>query len=141
MRDSCIISSPKMYLLTCYMFTILDRVNASKKHVLLVIDAFTKFVKLYAVKTTTSRKIIRSLKEYFNAYSKPKILISDRGTSFTSKEFKNFINKSSVKHIKIAIIFPQVNEQVERYNRILASALNYTMLESSISRRVSFNLR
>ena len=100
-----------------------DRANASKKYVFLIVDAFTKFVKLYAVKTTTSRDTIRCLKEYFNAYSKPKILISDRGTGFTSKEFENFLNKNNVKHIKIATASPQANGQVERYNRILTPML------------------
>ena len=100
-----------------------DRAYASKKYVFLIVDAFTKFVKLYAVKTTTSRDTIKCLKEYFNAYSKPKILISDRGTGFTSKEFENFLNENNVKHIKIATASPQANGQVERYNRILTPML------------------
>lgn len=83
--------------------------NATKKHVLLVVDAFTKFVKLYAIKTTASRETIKCLRDYFNVYSKPKILISDRGTSFTSKEFEEFMNECSVKHVKIATTSPQAN--------------------------------
>lgn len=52
-----------------------DRSHATKRYVFLVIDAFTKYVKLYAVKTTTSRETIRCLKEYFFVYSRPKRLI------------------------------------------------------------------
>ncbi|KYM79362.1 hypothetical protein ALC53_10157 [Atta colombica] len=33
-----------------------DRTNATKKYIFLVIDAFTKFVKLYAIKIITSRE-------------------------------------------------------------------------------------
>jgi len=100
-----------------------DRTNASKKYVLLIVDALTKFMKLYAVKTTTSRETIRCLKDYFSAYSKPKTLISDRGTSFTSKEFEDFVKEINIQHVKIATASPQANGQVERYNRILAPAL------------------
>jgi len=97
--------------------------NAAKKYVLVIVDAFTKYVKFYAVKTTATRETIRCLKEYFNAYSRPKILISDRGTSFTSSEFEEFMSEMNIKHIKIATDSPQANGQVERYNRILAPAI------------------
>jgi len=88
-------------------FGSVDRTNASKKYVLLIVDAFTKFVKLYAVKTTTSRETIRCLKDYFSAYNKPKMLISDRGTSFTSKEFEDFVKEINIQHVKIATASPQ----------------------------------
>lgn len=100
-----------------------DRTNAAKKHVLVIIDAFTKYVKFYAVKSTTSRETIRCLKDYFSMYSRPRVLISDRGTSFTSSEFEEFVSNMNIKHIKIATGSPQANEQVERYNRVLAPAL------------------
>jgi len=47
-----------MYLSKLHVdhFGPVDRTYASKKYVPLVVDAFTKFVKLYAVKTTTSRR-------------------------------------------------------------------------------------
>jgi len=54
-------------------FGVVNRVKATKKYVFLIVDAFTKCVKLYAVKTTTTRETIKCLREYFNAYSRPKI--------------------------------------------------------------------
>lgn len=100
-----------------------DRAHASKRHVLLIIDAFTKYVRLYAVKSTTSRESIQCLRDYFHAYSRPKILISDRGTSFTSSEFAEFLTEMNITHIKVATGSPQANGQVERVNRILWPAL------------------
>jgi len=52
------------------------------------------------MKTTTSSETIRCLKNYFNAYSRPRILISDRNISFTSKEFEEFMKETNVKHIR-----------------------------------------
>ena len=104
-------------------FEPVDRASAVKKYVFLIVDAFTKFVKLYAVKTTTARETIRCLRDYFNSYSRPKILVSDRGTAFTAKEFAEFLEEENIKHAKIATASPQANGQVERYNRILAPAL------------------
>lgn len=101
----------------------INRTNVIKKYVLLIVDAFTKYVKLYAVKTTTSRETIMCLKDYFFSYNRPRILISDRGTSFMSREFEEFMSQMNVIHVKIATGSPQANGQVERYNRILAPAL------------------
>jgi len=52
----------------------IDRQNSVKRHILVMIDAFTKFVKLYAVKTTASKYAIDSLKQYFRSYSRPLII-------------------------------------------------------------------
>jgi len=81
-----------------------------------IIDAFTKFVRLYPAKTTKSREAIVALKDYFRSYSRPRCVISDRGTCFTSKEFHD-LEENEVKHIKIATGSPQSNGQAERVNR------------------------
>ncbi|KYN27945.1 Pro-Pol polyprotein [Trachymyrmex cornetzi] len=100
-----------------------DKRCVSKKYVFLAIDAFTKFVKLYPTKTINAKEVINCLTRYFADYSRPKIIISDRGSCFTSKEFTDFINDMNVKHIKVATGSPQANGQVERVNRVLAPAL------------------
>ncbi|XP_015433584.1 PREDICTED: uncharacterized protein K02A2.6-like [Dufourea novaeangliae] len=102
----------------------IDNQVAAKKYILVIIDAFTKFVKLYATKTTNSREAVECLKQYFDYYSKPKILISDRGSAFTSSEFLSFVNEYEIKHIKIATGSPQANGQVERVNRVVNESLS-----------------
>lgn len=88
-----------------------------------MIDGFTKFTKLYSVKTTRSKKTIDCLKDYFRNYSRPKTIISDRGTCFTSDEFKFYLDENNVKHVLIATASPKANGQVERVNRALGPAL------------------
>ena len=97
-------------------FGSVNRTDTVKKHVLVIIDAFMKYVRLYAVKSTTTRETIGCLKDYFLSYSQPRILIFDRGTSFISREFDEFMFLMGVNHIKIAAGSSQANEQVERYN-------------------------
>ena len=89
------------------------------KHIFLIVDGFTKFSKLYAVKSTTSVESIKCLESYFSTYSRPSKIISDRGTSFTSQIFKDFMSKNNIQHVKVASFTPQANGQVERINRIL----------------------
>lgn len=90
-----------------------------KKYVFLIVDAFSKFVKLYATKTTNSKEVMKALRDYFANYSKPRVIVSDRGSCFTSQEFKNFIHEQNIKHVLTAIGFPQSNGQAKRINRIL----------------------
>lgn len=42
----------------------LDRKLFVKQHILVVVDAFTKFTKLYATKTMASREAVEALKQY-----------------------------------------------------------------------------
>lgn len=96
----------------------IDR-STAKKHLLVVIDACTKFVRLYPTKTTATKEVIKILEEYFRYYSRPKYIVSDRGRSFTSNDFAQFAVDNNIQHIKIATGSPQANGQVERVNRNL----------------------
>lgn len=101
----------------------IDKKCLSKQHIMLIVDGFTKFVKLYPVKTTTSKEAINCLSQYFSNYSRPQVIISDRGTCFTSTLFKEFLEENNIKHILVATATPRANGQVERINRILGPML------------------
>lgn len=87
------------------------------------IDAFTKFVKLYAVNSTSTKEVCASLQKYFDYYSRPRRLIADRGSCFTSLEFASFVSERNIQHIKNAVAAPQANGQVERVNRVMGRML------------------
>lgn len=93
------------------------------KHILVVIDACTKFVRLYPVRTTNTREVIVALKDYFRSYSRPRCVISDRGASFTSGDFAEFLKQNNIAHTLIATGSPQANGQVERVNRSIGPML------------------
>lgn len=95
-------------------------------YLLLVIDAFTKFIILVPVKSTKTVHSIRVLKNYFHTFGVPKRLISDRGSSFTAKRFQEFLRSLGVKHVMNAVATPRANGQIERYNRTVLSALTAT---------------
>jgi len=94
-----------------------------KKYVLLVVDAFFKFVRLFATKTTNTKETVCCLLQFFQSYNKPKVIISDRGTAFTSRDFEDFLKEQDIRHIKIAVGSPQANGQAERFNRIIAPCI------------------
>lgn len=108
-----------------------EKTGKGHRHVLVIVDAFTKFVRLYACKSTTSKESIGYLGEYFRSYSRPRRIISDRGTAFTSDEFKKFVNAESIAHILIAVGTPRANGQVGRVNRDLTPMMAKLSEDSS----------
>lgn len=78
----------------------LPSLMSKKKHIFAVVDAFTKFVKLYPVCSTGTREVTAALDSYFQNYSRPVRIISDRGTCFTSNEFAVNLEGNNVGHVK-----------------------------------------
>lgn len=101
----------------------LPSLQSKRRHILVVVDAFTKYVKLYPVNSTSTREVISSLEKYFGYYSRPARVITDRGTCFTSADFERFLIDRNVDHVRVATASPQANGQVERVNRVLKNIL------------------
>lgn len=101
----------------------LPSLQSKRKHILVIIDSFTKYVKLYPVLTTSTREVNASLNKYFEYYSRPVRCITDRGSCFTSKDFSEVMESKNIKHVKVAVHSPQANGQVERVNRTLVGML------------------
>lgn len=101
----------------------LPSLKSKRKHVLLVVDAFTKYTKSFSVNSTSTKEVIAALSKYFEYYSRPHRIISDKGTCFTSFEFAEFLEKNNIVHVKNATSSPQANGQVERMNRTLCAML------------------
>ena len=100
------------------------RSRRGNMYLLIIIDAFTKFIAIKPVRDTKTATAIRIFKEYFSYFGAPTRLITDRGSCFTSVKFKNFIENAGIKHILNAVATPRANGQVERFNRTVLDALS-----------------
>lgn len=92
-------------------------------HLLVIIDAYSKFIILKPVRSTKTSIVVDKLREYFSIFGIPKRLVSDRGSCFTSNKFKDYMAQLGVRHVLNAVATPRANGQVERYNRTLLEAL------------------
>jgi len=102
----------------------LNQTKGRFKHILVIVDAFSKFVSLYPVRTVAAKETYSKLSQYFKHYSKPIKIVSDRGSCFRSEIFREFCQTHEIKHIKNAVGSPSANGQVERYNRGLPIMLS-----------------
>lgn len=101
----------------------LPTTRTKRRYVFEIIDGFSKFVKLYPCKSTSTQEVITHLKLYFQCYSKPAKIVSDRGSCFTSQIFVDFLKENSIMHVLIATGAPRANGQIERINRSLTPML------------------
>ncbi|XP_017467881.1 PREDICTED: uncharacterized protein K02A2.6-like [Rhagoletis zephyria] len=76
----------------------LPSTRKSYRHIFAVIDAFTKFVWLYATRSTTAAEVIARLRNQAYAFTNPRRIVSDRGTAFTSKEFAEYCRVNNDGH-------------------------------------------
>lgn len=92
------------------------------RYIFVIIDAFSKFVWLFGTRSTSSVEVLDKLNKLAVIFGNPK-RISDRGTAFTSNEFREYCRKENFEHILITTGVPRANGQIERVNRTLIPIL------------------
>ncbi|GBM35248.1 Pro-Pol polyprotein [Araneus ventricosus] len=102
----------------------LESTNKNYKHVLCVIDSFTKFVWLYPKKSTSSQEVISKLELQISVFGNPRIIISDKGSAFNSKEFDNYCSSESIQHLSVTTGLPRANGQVEKLNSTVIAVIS-----------------
>lgn len=101
----------------------LQEATKKRTQLLVIIDAYTKFVWLFPCVSTTTESVVTHLTNLFNQFGNPIKIISDRGTAFTSSAFSIFLKDLDIKHIMTAVASPWANGTVERVNRFLKATL------------------
>ena len=89
------------------------------QYIFVVQDLFSKLVTLYPVKRATTRICIMKIRDnYCNEVGKPKKILSDHGSQFTSPVWRNSLANIGIKVLYSSIRHPQSNP-VERIMREL----------------------
>ncbi|KYN29878.1 Pro-Pol polyprotein [Trachymyrmex cornetzi] len=101
----------------------LQQTKDGYRHILIIVDSFTRFTWLFPTKTTSTKEVTFNLKNLFDIFGPPQEIVSDRGTAFTSAEFEKFVNEQAIKHRLTVVASPWANGIVERVNRFLKSSL------------------
>jgi hypothetical protein len=84
------------------------------KQFLIVTDAYSKWLEVEMVNSTSSREAINKLKRMFSIFGLPKTIVSDNGSCFTSQEFKHFTQLYGISHLTTPFYHPNSNGLAER---------------------------
>ena len=101
---------------------------------LLVLDAFSKWIEVHIVNSTSSEVTIEKLHTIFSIHGLPEQIVSDNTTLFTSQEFQHFTKSNGIKHILTSSYHPASNGLAERAVQTFKSVVS--KLEGSIQDRI-----
>ena len=79
---------------------------------LIMVDSISKWQEILKCKKMTTETVINFLHELIARFG---FAVSDNGTQFTSREFKDFCRILVVEHVTIAPYHPRSNGQVEHF--------------------------
>lgn len=101
----------------------LPRSLSSATYLFVVVDLFTKLVRLYAIKKASARVLLNKiLTKYVQELGKPQAILSDNGSQFVSKVWRDGLSKEGIKVKNTSVYFPQGNA-TERVNREIGRLL------------------
>jgi hypothetical protein len=100
--------------------------SSSKGHrfVLVATDYFTKWTEAVALKNMTHKEVIELITEHIiHRFGIPQTLTTDQGTSFMSKEVREFAELYRIKLLNSSLYYAQANGQDESSNRTLINLI------------------
>jgi hypothetical protein len=95
---------------------------------LIAVDKFTKWVEAAPVTTQDSTAAINFIKSIVFRFGVPHNIITDNGTNFTSKEFKNYCESMGIKLKFAYVAHPKINRQVEKANGLICNRIKKRLL-------------
>nr|XP_025664335.1 uncharacterized protein LOC112762688 [Arachis hypogaea] len=101
------------------------------RYLIVAIDYYTKWIEAEPLSSITATQCRKFLwRQIITRYGIPEIVISDNGTQFTDKKFREFLEGLRVSHRFSSVEHPQTNGQVESANKIIVKGLKKRLDEA-----------
>jgi hypothetical protein len=75
---------------------------------LIVVDAWSKYADVISVSSTTSRQTVAILLELLSQHGVPLIIVGEKGTQFTSNEYRDFCKSYAISKFLSSHVPPQI---------------------------------
>uniref|UniRef100_A0A0A9X1Z8 RNA-directed DNA polymerase n=1 Tax=Lygus hesperus TaxID=30085 RepID=A0A0A9X1Z8_LYGHE len=107
------------------------------KHLLIIVDAFTKYCLLLPLCSTSAAETEKQFLRVIGLFGTPKFFVTDAGSNFKNTTFPKLLETLKIEHHCVTPDVHRGNGQVERYMRTL---MNLIRVESTVSSEWSRNL-
>ena len=98
--------------------------HRSNRLILVITDCFTKWTEAVALPDQEAATIATAfVNNFVTRFGYPLLLLSDGGTNFDSKLFREVCKFLQIEKVKTSVMRPQANGVTERFNRTLATML------------------
>jgi len=89
------------------------------KHLLVVVDYFTKWIEVEPLATITARNV----QNFVCRFGVPHSIVSDNGQQFIDQGLMTFYKDLGIKSLTSSVEYPQTNGQAEAANKVLLNEL------------------
>jgi transposase InsO family protein len=93
-------------------------------HIFVTVDKFMRWIEVKPAASIIVAKAVEFIKEIIYRFGVPNNIITDNGTQFTAREFKDFCADLGIKINYVSVSHPQSNGQVECSNGMILQGLN-----------------
>ena len=104
-----------------------------KLNFLIVVDAYSKWLEIIPMSSTTSLKTSEVLRSLFSRYGIPEELVSDNGPQLAAEEFTKFMRQNGIKFTRVPPYHPASNGTAERSVQTAKVALTKQALDGKAS--------
>lgn len=102
----------------------LHRTDQGNKHILMMVDQFTKWVECIPLPSQTAEMTARAaVNEFFSRFGYPFQVFSDQGRNFESQLFSEVYELLHIHKARTTLYRSSANGQVECYNRTLIASV------------------
>lgn len=107
------------------------------KHILVLVDAFTKYCMLIPLKTVTAGETKQAFLLFISLFGTPEQIIMDAGTNFKNLSFPKYLDSLNITYHYTTPDIHRSNGQVERYMRTI---MNLIRVETTVKSEWSESL-
>ncbi|XP_058850824.1 uncharacterized protein LOC131699088 isoform X1 [Acipenser ruthenus] len=101
----------------------LPKTKSGCEYILVLVDYASRYPEVVPLRNMATKTIARELMNIFCRVGLPKEVLTDQGTPFMSRVFKELCRLLKVKTIRTSVYHPQTDGLVERFNRTLKGML------------------
>ena len=101
------------------------------KHILVVVDKFTKWVEVKPITKISSDHAVEFISKILHRFGFHNTIITDLGSNFTSQSFWDYCENSYIDVKYVSVAHPRANGQVERINRLIIDGLKKRIFDKT----------
>ena len=113
-----------------------DHAQWNKTLLLVAVDAFSKWLEVFVVTSTSAAQTADKLRVMFATHALPLMLVSDNGPPFSSTEFHHFVSRNGINHRRVPPYHPSSNGLMENIVKTVKQILNKASKGDSIETKI-----